>query len=151
SPGSSFIRGFLLPPKNHGHSSFGIELDYHVGAFIDGPDVVVLIHADRMRVRPRVQVVTDFPQILTVGAKLEYLRCGRSVSRSCNVPAIENENMSLGINGDTGCFAKMQISRQLEKVGHRIIGDFRYGLLGEEHRTQYQKQGDDEGFHKGLL
>ena len=55
-----------------------VELDHHVGAFIDGPDVVVLVDPNGVGLRPCVQALADFPQELAVGAELEQLRRRRT-------------------------------------------------------------------------
>src|SRR5262249_38511964 len=48
-PRSAFIRRFLLTSEYHRHAAFGIELDDHVGAFVDGPDIVFSVDSNRMR------------------------------------------------------------------------------------------------------
>ena len=51
--------------QHHHHPSFGIELDDHVGAFVDGPDVVLRIDADRVGERETVQPFADLAQIIS--------------------------------------------------------------------------------------
>src|SRR5260370_21216261 len=56
---SSFVRGFLLAPENHGDLACRVELDHHVRALVDGPHVFRLGYPHRVRERPRVHSVTD--------------------------------------------------------------------------------------------
>ena len=46
--------------EHHQQPSIGAEFLDHVGAFIDGPDVVVLVDADRVREREAVAANTEF-------------------------------------------------------------------------------------------
>ena len=43
------VGGFLLTPDHHGDTALGIELDDHVGALVDGPDVVFFVGPHRVR------------------------------------------------------------------------------------------------------
>src|SRR6185295_10076337 len=47
-----FLGGFLAAAEDPEHAPGRIELDDHVRAFVDGPDVVVLVDAHRVRERP---------------------------------------------------------------------------------------------------
>ena len=90
-----FVRGFLLAPEYHHHAALRVELDDHVRALVDGPDVVVLVDADVVRERPRVQVLADLADELAVRPELEQLRRGGAVGRSGRVAAIEDEDVLL--------------------------------------------------------
>src|SRR5262249_29097865 len=48
SDGQHAQNGERSPAEHHQHFAFGAEFDDHVRAFVDGPDVVVLIDAHRM-------------------------------------------------------------------------------------------------------
>src|SRR5580704_7671045 len=67
----ALVRSFLLAAEHHHHPAFGIELDHHVRTLVDRPDIVVLIHPHRMRKRPRIQVLPNFTNVLSVGTELE--------------------------------------------------------------------------------
>src|SRR5579863_5279958 len=61
---------FLLAPDHHGYPPLRIEPDDHVGALVDGPDIVVLVDAHGVGERPGVQILADFAEIVAVGAEL---------------------------------------------------------------------------------
>ena len=77
-----FVGGFLLAAEHHGHAARWIELDDHVRAFVDHPDIVVLVDAHRMRERPGIKILADLTDELAVGSELEQLRGGCGVGRA---------------------------------------------------------------------
>src|SRR3982074_1388680 len=68
------IRSLLLAAEHHNYASLRIEFNDHVRTLVGNPDVVLAIDLDRVRVRPRVEVVADLAHELAVSAKLEKLR-----------------------------------------------------------------------------
>ena len=46
--GAAALDGFRPAAQHHHHAAFGIELDDHVDAFVDGPDIVLRIDAHRV-------------------------------------------------------------------------------------------------------
>src|SRR5262249_54422821 len=106
-----------------------IELDDHVGTFIHGPEVVILIDAYCMREGPGIEILTDLPNVLAVRSKLEHLRRSGAVCGPSRVAAIEHEYVSFRVHCHARGFAEMQIRWEFEKVGNRVKWDFRDGLL----------------------
>src|ERR1700694_3622922 len=76
------LRGFLLAPEHHLHAAFRIELDDHVRALVGGPEIVVLVDANRVRERPGVETFADLAQIRAVAIELEDLRGGSREGRA---------------------------------------------------------------------
>ena len=68
-------------PKTIDDAAGRVELDDHVRALVDGPDVVVAIDAHRVRERPGVEALADLAHELAVRAELEQLRGRRRVGR----------------------------------------------------------------------
>ncbi len=62
------LNRFRPMTEQHHDAPFGIELDHHVGAFVDGPDVVLRIHPDSVSEREAVQTFADFAD------KVSFLR-----------------------------------------------------------------------------
>ena len=75
-PRFGLVRRFFLPPEDHRHVSFGVEADDHVRAFVDGPEVVVLVEADGVRVRPGVEPLADLAEELAGLVEQQDLRRG---------------------------------------------------------------------------
>src|SRR5213596_2216914 len=59
----AIVRSFLLAAKHHRHAAFWIELDNHIRAFVDGPEVVLPIDAHRVCERPGVQILADLADV----------------------------------------------------------------------------------------
>ena len=95
--------------------------------------------------------MTDLAEVLAVRTELEYLRCRRTVRRSCNIAAIEHKDVSFRVDRNSGGFAEMQVRRKLEEVRHGVERYLWHGLLSKQHRTPHQEQGNDDAFHFGLL
>ena len=114
------VGGFLPPAVHLRHAPGAVELDDHVRALVDGPDVVVLVDAHRVRERPRVEVLADFADELALGAELEQLRRRRRIGRSVRaLRAGEHEDVPLRIDRDAGDLAEVHAGRQLEEIWHR--------------------------------
>ena len=74
---------FRSPTPEHPLDTTGlVQLDDHVRALVDGPDVVVFVDAHRVRERPSVQVAADLSQEVAVRCELEQLRRCRAVRRT---------------------------------------------------------------------
>src|SRR5215468_11803014 len=114
SSDASFLR-----PKNHVHVILRVEAHDHVRSLVDrpDPDIVVLVDAHCVRIRPGIEVLADFPEILAVRAEFQQLSRARPVGGSCGVGAREYEVMSFGVDGDPRAFAELEIRRELEEVG----------------------------------
>src|SRR5262249_19856677 len=129
SSDASFLR-----PKNHVHVILRVEAHDHVRSLVDrpDPDIVVLVDAHCVRIRPGIEVLADFPEILAVRAEFQQLSRARPVGRSCGVGAREYEDMSFGVDGDPRAFAELEIRRELEEVGSRVKGNLRNRRLSPE-------------------
>jgi hypothetical protein len=125
------VGGFRLAPEHHDDAALGIELDHHVGALVDGPDVVVLVDLHDMPVRPGIQIPADLADIAAVGREFQDLRGGGGEGRPGHVAARIDEDMALGIHRHAGDLAEMQVVGKLEKVRHRVERDLRHRLLRE--------------------
>ena len=81
-PRLRLIVGRFLPASEYlRHASGRIELDDHVRALVDGPDVVVLVDAHGVRERPAVEALADFADELALRSELEQLRGSRRIGR----------------------------------------------------------------------
>ena len=69
-----FVGGFGAASKDPDDAAGRIELDDHVGAFVDGPDVVVLVDAHGVSFGPGVEALADLAQEFTLRPELEQLR-----------------------------------------------------------------------------
>src|ERR1700754_4865194 len=70
------VGGLLLTAEYHKHAPLWIELNDHVRSLVRYPDVVLGVDLNGVAVRPGIEVVTDFTNVLAVRAELEQLRCG---------------------------------------------------------------------------
>src|SRR5580693_9231307 len=99
SPSTAGRGGSRAAPKNHHNPARLVELDNHVGAFVDGPDVVVLVDTHAVGFGPGVQALPDFTEEFALRTELEQLRRRRTIGRTTGaVGAREHEDMALGIN-----------------------------------------------------
>ncbi len=124
------VRSFGAAPENHGYAARLVELDHHVGTFVDGPDVVVLIDAHAVGFGPCIKTFADFADVLAVRIKLEELR--RSGRVSGTVGAIgprEHEDVSFGIDGHAGYLAEIHSGWKLEEIRNGVKRKFRRALL----------------------
>src|SRR5712691_8171589 len=151
-PRLGLIVGRLLPaaedPQNLTRL---IELDDHVGAFVDRPDVVVLVDTHRVGERPAVEALADFPDELAPGAELEQLRCRGRVGRTVGaVRAGEHEYVPPGIHSHARDLAEIEPRGKLEELRNGFEGDGRHALLCERRRGQHDQQREKTGFHRAL-
>ena len=123
----------------------GIELDQHVGAFIDRPDVVLRVHAHRMREREAVVVAADLAHEHALRRVLEEPRL---------VGAVIDVDRALRARRDPHVLAGVDARRVLEEVGHGFVRDHRDAgrrgpRLGRERTRRWpgrdRKHAGDEG------
>ena len=108
-------------PQHHQHLSVGAELGDHVGALVDGPDVVVLIDAHRMREFEAVIAAADFLEKVAALVEFEQPRVGA---------AVIHEDVALGVGRHRDRFAQVLARRQFQKVRHRREWNLRHILDG---------------------
>src|SRR5258707_398101 len=95
---------------------------------------------------PGVKIVTDFARKIFMGRKFEELRGSGGVRRSGGVAAGEHKDVTLGINGNAGGFAEINIWRKFQKIGDRVVANFRR-LLGEKRSGHEKEQNKNGAFH----
>ena len=101
------VRGFFLAAEHHHDPAVGIELDHHVRALVDGPDVVLAVDADGMGEGPGVEITPDLAHELPVGVELQQLRCRGTVGRSARPAAGEYEHVAFRIDRDPRRFTEI--------------------------------------------
>jgi hypothetical protein len=116
------VRGFLLAAEHHHDPAVGIELDHHVRALVDGPDVIVFVDADGVGEGPRVEVMTDLAHELPVGVELQQLRRGGAVGRPACPTTGENEHVAFRIDRDPRHFTEIDVGGSLRKSGTESNG-----------------------------
>ena len=126
--------------EHHQQLAVGAELLDDVGAFVDGPDVVVLVDAHRVRER---EAVAAGAELLDEGAVLIELEQTRLAA------AREDEHVALRVGGDAGALTHVEAGRQLEEVRDRLERNFRCRRLRfrwtrvtalRQHRRDVQQQ-----------
>ena len=126
-PRLGIVGRFLLPAEHHRHVPFGVEADDHVRALVDGPEVVVLVEADGVRVRPGVEALADLAEELAGLVEQQDLRRGGAVGRPAGaVRARKDGDVALRVDGDARRFAEVHVGRQLEEVRDRVERNFRH-------------------------
>ena len=135
-----FVGRFGLAAEHHHDASLRIELDDHVRAFIDGPEIVLAIDPDGVREGPGVQVLADFAEEFAVLIEQKDLGGGGSVRGAGGVAAREDVDLALRIDRDAGGFAEVQIVGEFEEIGIRVEGDFG-NALAECERPRPRKTG----------
>src|SRR5262249_36267478 len=114
------------------------------------PDIVVFVDAHGVRERPGVEVLADLADELAVGREFVKLRGGVAEGGSLAAAAArKDEDMSLRIDRDAGGLAEMHVGRQLQEVGHRLVGNL-WHLLRERRRTRERYQSEQPTTH-GVL
>ena len=101
--------------EHHQHLALRAELGDHVGAFVDGPDVVVLVDAHRVGEFEAVIALADFLDEVAVLVELPQPRVGA---------AVIDEDVALGIGRDGDRFAEILAGRELQEVRHRRVAEF---------------------------
>ncbi len=144
----------LAPPDRHQHLAFGAELDEHVGALVDGPDVVLGVDANRVREREPVVVAADLADELAGRRVLEQARLVR---------AVVDVDVALRVGGDAHVLAGVDARRVLEEIRDRLVGDHGHvgrggAALSRQRRKRQRRGGKREGaegpgnawFHRSL-
>ena len=109
--------------EEHGHAAPGVELDDHVGSFVDRPDVVFGIDPHRMRHRETVQAPSDLPHEGSRGVELEE-------PRGLAAPGVD-EDVILRVPSDADTLSHVEVGRQLQEVQlrpERDLGRRRVGF-----------------------
>src|SRR5277367_4102567 len=96
----AFVRRFFLAAEHHGYAARRIELDDHIGALVDGPEVIVFVDANGVREGPGVEVVPDLADVSAVRPELKNLGRGGAIRGAGGVAAREDENMLFRIERD---------------------------------------------------
>ena len=133
----------LAAADRHQHLALGAELDEHVGAFVDRPDVVLRVHADRVRERKAVVVAADLADEGALRRVLEEPRL---------VGAMVDVDVALRIRRDAHVLAGVDAGRVLEEIRHRFVRNHRHvggrGLALRGHRPRqmraHQRQRTDQ-------
>ena len=148
-PRFGFLVGaFGAASENHDDAARLVELDDHVGTFVDGPDVVVLIDAHAVGFGPGVKTLADFTQVRAVGAELKKLRRRRRVGGTVGaVGSREHEDVPLGIDGHARDLAEIHSGRKLEEIRNGVKSKFRHALLREQRRSEQHGQQEKTHFH----
>ncbi len=145
-PRLGFVRRLFLPSEHQRHAPFRIEADDHVRALVDRPEVVVLVEADRVRVRPGVEALADFANEFAGLVEEQHLRRRRAVRGAAGaVRSREDRDLALRVDGDARRLAEIHAGRQLEEIDVGVERDFRRRLLREERRAEARKRGADDG------
>ena len=133
----SLVGRFLPAPEHPNYATRLIKFDNHVGAFVDGPDVVVLVNAHAMGFRPRVKAFANFTQEFAFRTELQQLRRRGAIGGTSGaIGTREDEDVALGIDGHARNLAKVHPGRQLGEIRDGIVGDFWYVLLREGQLSQ---------------
>src|SRR5258706_8566123 len=114
-----------------------IELDNHVGALVDGPDIVVLVDSYGVGLGPGVEAFPDFAYELAFGTEFEQLRRRAAIGRTVGaVRTREHEDVALGINGHARNLAKIHARRQRGKIRNGIELNFGHILLSVRRQSE---------------
>jgi hypothetical protein len=122
------IDRFVLAPEHHGDQPLRVELHHHVRAFVDHPEVVFLVEADRVRERKAVGVLPPLLHILAGFVELEELRRLRAARRADVSASCVHEQMLLGVEGDADGLAD-RVSGRHERQRYGIVRNLRGVLL----------------------
>src|SRR4029077_4604287 len=126
APRFSLLFGSLGPAAEYpNYAACLIEFDDHVGTFVDGPDVVVLVDAHAVSFGPGVEAFADFTDVRAIGAELEELRGRGGISWPIGaVGTREDEDVALGMDGHAGNFAEIHSGRKLEEIRNGVKSKF---------------------------
>jgi len=95
--------------------------------------------------------VADLAKVGAVGGELEELGGAGSVSWTGGVAAGEDEDVSLGVDGDAGGFAEKEVGRELDEIRDGVEGNFGDGLAVSEGCGDTERKSEGKAFHNGLL
>ena len=132
------VGGFLFAPEDHHHAALRVELDHHVRALVRYPDVVILIDLHRVRERPGIQMMADLANEFAVGAELQKLCGARPIGGAGGVAAREDEDVSLGVHRHARDFAEIDVRREFQKIGNRLVPDLGR-LLSKKRNTEQER------------
>ena len=123
------IDGFILAAEHERHQALGIELHHHVRAFVDDPQVVVLVEADGVGEGEAVGVLAPLLDELVGLVELEQLGRLRAARRADVAAARVDEQVLLGIERDADGFAD-GVPRGHQRQRDRVVLNLR-GVLFE--------------------
>ena len=157
----SLVGRFRPASEDPDYPARWIELDNHVGALVDGPDVVVLVDAHGVGLGPGVEAFPDFAYELAFGTEFEQLRRRAAIGRTVGaVRTREHEDVALGINGHARNLAKIHARRQRGKIRNGFELNFRHILLGvhgcrpylepAKKQRQHHRHREHMNFHRDL-
>ena len=119
---------FVLAAEHHGDQPLRVELHHHVRAFVDHPEVVVLVEPDGVGEREAVGVLAPLLDVLAGLVELEELRRLRAARRTGVAAARVDEEMLLGIDRDADGFTDgVAGGHQRQRDG--VVGNLRRVLL----------------------
>src|SRR4051794_12815219 len=104
------LAGVALDAEHHFDPPGGIELVDHVRRHVGGPDIVLGIDPQPMRALE--QPVAEAADEMTV--RIEFHQRHR--------PAMDDEDVAFGIEGDARGAAKIHAGWQFERFGNRDVG-----------------------------
>src|SRR5215510_15995502 len=101
-PGTGMLVGRFLPAAKHPlHTTSRVELDDHVRALVDGPDIIVAVDAHGVRKRPAIEPLADLAHELAVLVEFQKLRGRRRIGWAIGaVRAREHIDVAPGIYRD---------------------------------------------------
>src|SRR5439155_16166422 len=102
--------------EHHQHFAFGAEFGDHVRAFVDRPDIVVLIDAHRMGEFKAEKSAADF---------LEEFAALVEFKEPVIVAPVEHEDVALGISGYRDSLTQVLARREFQEVWHGSKRNFR--------------------------
>src|ERR1051326_2183108 len=117
--------------QSHHDAALGIEFDDHIGAFVNGPDIVLRVDSYGVSEYKAVETLADFPD---EGAILIDLKQARPLA-----PRVDKD-VSLGVGRNADALTKKQVRGKLEEVRDRFVGNLGYvldfGARGERSRRK---------------
>ncbi|MEI9923399.1 MAG: hypothetical protein WDN50_07605 [Bradyrhizobium sp.] len=131
------LGGFLAAAEHPLDAAGRIKPDDHVGALVDGPDVVVHVDAHAVGKGPGIETLADLADEIALGGEFEQLGCGRRIGWTAGaIGAREHEDVALGVHGHTGHFAKIHAVRQLREIRLRNRREFEERFAGRNSAGQ---------------
>ena len=127
-----------LAPEHERHAALAVELHDLAGADVDGPHVVLRIHAQADRGIEAVDVLAQFAHELAGGVELEQARAvaveGAVVAeRGVGVAGARvDEDLALRVGAHAAHFADVRVERRTQQIGVAVEGHVGYRGLGEQ-------------------
>src|SRR6185369_10501892 len=120
---------FLAAAEYPLYATSGVELDDHVRALVDRPDIVVAVDAHSVGECPAIEPLADLADELAVLVELQKLRGRGRISGTVGaVRAREHIDVAPGIDRNAGDLAEVHALRQLGIVRHGVEVDLRHAL-----------------------